>query len=149
VLGLVAAPVRTASPHERRAGDDGWTEVARFDEVPIGEPLQCAVLGREVDAWAVTPARKIGAVWLLRGGEGVETLRALSAVCPHLGCLIERSAQGFGCPCHTSDFSLDGQALNGPSPRSMDPIDLRVREGTVEVRWRRYRLGVAERVEEG
>jgi hypothetical protein len=31
----------------------------------------------------------------------------------------------------------------------MDPIDLRVREGTVEVRWRRYRLGVAERVEEG
>lgn len=147
--GLVAAPAHTPSPHERRGGGDGWTEVARFDDVRAGEALQAAVLGQEVDAWSVTPARRVGAVWLLRGGEGPETLRALSAVCPHLGCLIERKEPGFTCPCHASDFSPDGRALNGPCPRAMDPIDVRVRDGAVEVRWVRYRLGTAERAAEG
>ena len=36
-----------------------------------------------------------------------------------------------------------------PSPRPMDPLEVRVRDGSVEVRWVRYRLGVAQRVAEG
>lgn len=150
VAGLVAAPAHTPSPHERAGGGDGWTAVARFDDLRVGEPAQAAVLGRETDAWAVSPARRIGAVWLLRGGDGADTLKALSAVCPHLGCLIERRpAGGFNCPCHASDFSADGRALTGPCPRPMDPIEVRVRDGDVEVRWVRYRLGTAERTAEG
>ncbi len=149
VAGLLAAPAHTPSPHEGRGGGDGWTAVARFDDVRAGEALQAPVLGQEVDAWSVTPARRVGAVWLLRGGEGPETLRALSAVCPHLGCLIERQGEGFNCPCHTSSFAPDGRALNGPCPRPMDPLEVRVRDGAVEVRWVRYRLGVAQRVAEG
>jgi hypothetical protein len=31
----------------------------------------------------------------------------------------------------------------------MDPIEVRVREGNVMVRWVRFRLGVADRVKEG
>jgi len=149
VAGLVVAPAHTPSPHEGRGGGDGWTAVARLDDVRVGEALQVPVLGQEVDAWSVTPARRIGAVWLLRSGEGAETVKALSAVCPHLGCLIERQAAGFNCPCHTSAFAPDGRALTGPSPRPMDPLEVRVRDGSVEVRWVRYRLGVAQCVAEG
>jgi len=104
-----------------------------------------AVRGDEVDAGAVTPDRRLGAVWLLRGGEGAETLRALSAECPHVGCQIERGDEGFRCPCHVTRFDAGGRVLSGASPRGMDPLDARVEEGAVWVRFVRFRPGVAAR----
>jgi len=135
-------------PGRPPGSDDGWSTVARWEQLSVGTPLQAHVIGAEVDAWNVSPDRRLGTVWLLRGGEGPETLRALSAVCPHLGCLIDHTDRGFVCPCHNSDFDARGTALRGPSPRSMDPIEARVRDGRVEVRWARFRLGGAERIRE-
>jgi menaquinol-cytochrome c reductase iron-sulfur subunit len=147
--GLVAAPARTASPLAARGGTDGWSAVARFDDLEVGRYVQVPIIGSEVDAWTASPDRRLGAVWLLRGGEGADTLRALSAVCPHLGCLIDRQGDGFNCPCHVSSFASDGRALEGPSPRGMDPLEVRVHEGNVMVRWARFRLGTPDRVKEG
>ncbi len=42
-----------------------------------------------------------------------EGIRAISAVCTHLGCIIERSDQGFQCPCHGSCYNEDGRVLSG------------------------------------
>jgi Rieske Fe-S protein len=145
--GLALAPAHTPSPHAQ--GGDGWTTVARLEELPVGRHVQVPVVGAEVDAWSVSADRRLGAVWLLRRGEGADSVQCLSAVCPHLGCLIEGRDDGFNCPCHVSAFSPDGRALTGPSPRAMDPIDVRVEDGNVKVKWVRYRLGVAERVQEG
>ncbi len=147
--GLVVAPAHTPSPLAARASDDGWSAVAKLDELPVGRHVQVPVIGSEVDAWSASPDRRLGAVWLLRAGEGADTVRALSAVCPHLGCLIDKQGDHFNCPCHVSSFAADGRALEGPSPRGMDPIEVRVRDGHVMVRWVRYRLGVAERVRAG
>jgi len=54
-----------------------------------------------------------GPVILRRQGEA---LSALSARCPHLGCLINR-AEGdrLVCACHGSRFSLDGRSQQGPA----------------------------------
>jgi menaquinol-cytochrome c reductase iron-sulfur subunit len=145
VAGAASAP---PLPGRRAGGDDGWRTVARWDDLTVRTPLQTHVMGAEVDAWSVTPDRRLGTVWLLRGGEGADTLRALSAICPHLGCLIERRDGGFVCPCHVSDFDPAGAALRGPSPRAMDPIESRVVDGRVEVRWAHYRLGTATLVRE-
>jgi cytochrome b6-f complex iron-sulfur subunit len=48
-------------------------------------------------------------------------LFALQARCPHLGCTPrwEPHTQMFRCPCHGSQFSLEGIALNGPAK---DPL---------------------------
>lgn len=43
-------------------------------------------------------------------------LRALSAVCTHLGCTVGRADQGFHCPCHGSLFDAGGRNLAGPAP---------------------------------
>src|SRR5690606_40729772 len=45
------------------------------------------------------------------------SLKAFSAVCPHLGCIVQWNAdeKSFDCPCHGSRFACDGTVINGPS----------------------------------
>ena len=45
------------------------------------------------------------------------TLRAFAITCPHLGCSYNYDAglRHFLCPCHGSQFALDGSVLHGPA----------------------------------
>jgi glycine/D-amino acid oxidase-like deaminating enzyme/nitrite reductase/ring-hydroxylating ferredoxin subunit len=45
------------------------------------------------------------------------TLHRTSAVCTHLGCIVQwNSLEGsWDCPCHGSRFGTDGSVLNGPA----------------------------------
>ncbi len=143
--GLVIAPASQPPRSTAHTGRDGWFRVAQWEAVRTGVPLLVAVRGDEVDAWAVTADRRLGSVWLLRSGEAPETLRALSAECPHVGCQIERSPDGFRCPCHVTRFDPTGAFVSGAAPRGMDPLDARVEDGAVWVRFRRFRPGIAGR----
>jgi cytochrome b6-f complex iron-sulfur subunit len=62
---------------------------------------------------------------------------ALSAVCTHLGCVIQKSAEGkkggFFCPCHGSAFDLRGNVIGGPAPRPLDRLALRLERGKLVV----------------
>lgn len=44
-----------------------------------------------------------------------------SAVCPHLGCIIQWNTheKTFDCPCHGSRFTAYGKVINGPSNRDL------------------------------
>lgn len=61
-----------------------------------------------------------GKFWLSRPAEG--SLLAIYKVCTHLGCLYNWQSQEhkFICPCHGSQFQLDGTYIQGPAPRSLD-----------------------------
>jgi cytochrome b6-f complex iron-sulfur subunit len=39
--------------------------------------------------------------------------------CMHRGCQVEATADRFVCPCHGSEYSLDGQVLKGPTERPL------------------------------
>ncbi len=56
-----------------------------------------------------------GKVAVSRGSDG--TLRAVSAVCTHLGCDVawNGAEKTWDCPCHGSRFSPEGQVINGPA----------------------------------
>jgi cytochrome b6-f complex iron-sulfur subunit len=47
---------------------------------------------------------------------------ALSAVCTHLGCIVDwqEQANEFLCPCHGGRFSAQGQVLGGPPPSPLE-----------------------------
>ncbi len=48
-----------------------------------------------------------------------EGIRAVSAICTHLGCTLENTTDGFECPCHGSCFNMKGEVLSGPAPRDL------------------------------
>jgi cytochrome b6-f complex iron-sulfur subunit len=56
------------------------------------------------------------AVAIYRDDQGVW---AVSTVCTHLGCIVKPDAEGFGCPCHGSRFTPDGEVLKGPAPQAL------------------------------
>ncbi len=63
-------------------------------------------------------------LWLFRGEDG---FHALSSVCPHLGCIVERKEGGqFSCPCHGSKFDVEGNLTGGPAPKGLVSVELAV-----------------------
>ena len=49
---------------------------------------------------------------------------ALSAVCTHLGCVVQwqESKGEFLCPCHGGRFAPTGAVLAGPPPRPLESL---------------------------
>ena len=55
-------------------------------------------------------------LFIYRDHEGI---RAVSAVCTHLGCIIEKSEDGFECPCHGSCYNENGKVLSGAASNDL------------------------------
>ncbi len=54
-------------------------------------------------------------------------IRAFSSRCTHLGCSITRQSDGLLiCPCHGSQFHLDGSVARGPAARALDALPHRL-----------------------
>ncbi len=49
------------------------------------------------------------------------TVRILSARCTHKGCIVKYSERNnrIECPCHGSQYDLNGNVLKGPAMRSL------------------------------
>jgi len=50
---------------------------------------------------------------------GAKGIRAMSAICTHLGCTVGRVEWGYQCPCHGSKFDAAGRVLRGPAPKPL------------------------------
>jgi Rieske Fe-S protein len=146
----VPAVLFVGAPLGEKAGEGKKFAVAKLGELEIGVPKKLVLVGDEIDAWTRATGRKLGAVWLMRTAD--REVRALSTICPHLGCGVDLTADGkeFLCPCHTSAFSLDGERIAGPSPRAMDPLPVEIgKDDVVSVTFKRFRIGTSDRQEIG
>jgi cytochrome b6-f complex iron-sulfur subunit len=53
---------------------------------------------------------------------------ALSLLCTHLGCTVEKDTQGFACPCHGSRFDQEGNVLHGPAEQPLRTLRVEMTE---------------------
>jgi Rieske Fe-S protein len=60
-----------------------------------------------------SPALIDGAsAFIVRDSNG---LYALSSICTHQGCQVSPNGSDFLCPCHQSEFDLNGNVVRGPA----------------------------------
>jgi Rieske Fe-S protein len=59
--------------------------------------------------------------------------RAFSAVCTHVGCLVNQVADGtIDCPCHGSQFRItNGAVVTGPAMSPLPPKKIKIEAGKV------------------
>jgi cytochrome b6-f complex iron-sulfur subunit len=82
---------------------------------------------------SVTPV-EAGRFYLVHLPEG--GYLAVYRRCTHLGCAVpyDLASGKFICPCHGSEFTMDGDVLNQPAPRPLDRFALWINEsGEIEV----------------
>ena len=104
--------------------DDGWTPIAKAEDVPDGKPVR-------VDAGSVE-------VFLVRLGD---RWFGLANRCSHQGGPLHKGRVTGGpqptvtCPVHGSMFWLtDGRVVRGPASSPQPVFDVRETDGMVEVR---------------
>lgn len=129
-----------------RFGDPRKTPLAP-DDIPLG--------ARQTTAWAMDPAdqtvrngSRLNQLILLRldstaltpetRSRAAEGVVAYTAICTHEGCDIDdwiAGAQHLSCSCHFSTFDpKDGaRVLDGPAPRMLPALPLKVVDGKLVV----------------
>ncbi|MEZ6146275.1 MAG: Rieske (2Fe-2S) protein [Planctomycetaceae bacterium] len=116
--------------------------VARF-MMPnmIVEPPTKFKIGPESDYPPGTVSTKWKAergIWVVNTDQynGKQLIYALLSVCTHLGCTPNwlEGEQKFKCPCHGSGFYITGINFEGPAPRPLERVGIRVApDGSLEV----------------
>lgn len=144
VAGLSAIPAglffafgaRSKGPATGGASD--WVDLGPAADIGEG-PWKARRFRREIeDRWKKTVVDE--SVYLRRQGEAIE---AVSAICTHTGCLVQRVSIGFGCPCHKSDFDEEGKPTSGPAPRPLDRLETKVEAGRLKLRFVKFRPGLS------
>lgn len=91
----------------------GWVtpgKVHAIDQIPPGS--------------GAVMRRGLGKLAVYRDASG--TVHACSAVCPHLGCIVNwnPTEHSWDCPCHGSRFDAHGAVIDGPANSDLEPVDL-------------------------
>ncbi len=113
-LALVAAPVISflVPPRESAASDGGKTAAGTTADIPPGKGKVVAMGSKPVI--------------VVNGDQGV---KAFSAICTHLGCIVAYDDQNgtIICPCHGGKFNPQtGAVMGGPPPAPLDPVSVAV-----------------------
>jgi cytochrome b6-f complex iron-sulfur subunit len=68
---------------------------------------------------------------LVHPGDG--NFSAVSAVCTHMGCevIYDANLGRLVCPCHNSEYGLDGRNIKGPASRPLKPYAVRTENARV------------------
>lgn len=118
-------------------GSGDWIDLGPVADIGEG-PWKARRFRREIeDRWKKTVVDE--SVYLRKQGEAIE---AVSALCTHTGCLVQRVSNGFGCPCHKSDFDEEGKPTSGPAPRALDRLETKVEGGRLKLRFLKFRPGL-------
>ena len=111
LAGLIAPALTYLWPVTRGGPVTGLMEVGNAEEIPIGGSKKVSAGGSPV--------------LILRTPQG---FKAYSAICTHLGCLVDWNGrqQKIECPCHAGFFDTEGRVVGGPPPRPLPIYEVKM-----------------------
>ena len=115
-VGVLAACGSTGSGTQSAPGPATDGAIVKVADIPVGGALA-----------ATDAAGK--PILLVQATSG--TVTALSAVCTHQGCTVNAGKGTLTCPCHGSQYGLDGSVKGGPAPSPLTAVDVHVTNGSV------------------
>ncbi len=100
-------------PSQQSSGSGGRVLIGATKDLPVGQAKVQPVNDKPVII-----------VNTAQGG-----IKAFSAICTHLGCVVEwnQSKQIIVCPCHDGHFNpMTGAVISGPPPAPLPPVRVAV-----------------------
>lgn len=121
-LSLPALAYLFRAPNTINPG--GWVDAADLSRLKMRMPEEVSFRRVRKDGWNLISEKSTAWVVKLSDKEAV----AFTPQCPHLGCAYHFEAEKgeFLCPCHTSNFSIEGKVLTGPAPRPLDRYPVQI-----------------------
>lgn len=118
LAGMILPALTYLWPVTRKGPSGGMQEVGRLEDIPVWGSKKIILGG--------------SALLLVRGTNEV---RAFSAICTHLGCLVDWDGQKrkIVCPCHAGFFDFEGNVISGPPPRALPRHTVKVSDGKIFV----------------
>lgn len=141
VLSFLFARFGLYSAWRKTSEAEEWISVGPVDDIPVGEPIKQAVVVSQDVGWGRFNTQQL--IWIVKHSR--KNLVVYSAICPHQGCTINAADDGFICPCHGSAWDRRGEKLGGPAPRAMDTLEYRIQDGVLQVKYRLFRQGIAQK----
>jgi len=108
------APARDGQPARKKAKPKG-TVLGAASDIPVG-------------GGTIYTAAKVVVTQPASG-----QYQAFSAVCTHVGCLVNKVANGtIDCPCHGSQFKVtNGAVVTGPAPSPLPAQRITIADGRI------------------
>lgn len=125
-VGYLASSIAVLSPSRRE-----YKGLAFFPLVPEDEVPRRGVKKAEL-SYAVSAKERKMRVFIVSTDRGTTVF---SAICSHLGCLVNynKQKQEFLCPCHGGRYDLAGRNVEGPPPAPLTVLPHRIERGVVMV----------------
>jgi len=125
-LGSLFAALRVLAPSGWRNKELAWFPLVPEDEIPRSGVKKTELV------YAVSGKERKTRVFIVSSSE---KLTVLSAVCSHLGCLVNyrKESKEFVCPCHGGKYDIAGMNIEGPPPAPLTTYPVEVKNGMVMV----------------
>jgi len=125
-FGSLAAGLRVLAPSGRREKELAWFSLGPEDDVPRSGVRRAELV------YAVSGKERKARVFIV---SSQDRIAVLSAVCSHLGCLVNyrKETREFVCPCHGWKYDIAGRNIAGPPPAPLTAYPVQVKDGIVLV----------------
>ena len=143
VLTLGFPMIETLIGKISKSSSRSYSKVAAINSIPDGSPVNLSFVMTEEDAFIKNNVEH--KVWTVKKSDSDITV--YSPICPHLGCRYQWHPDRnlFICPCHHSEFNIDGKVVSGPAPRPLDTLPKKIVNENLFVLWERFIPGISQK----
>ena len=125
-LGYLFTGLRVLAPAGRQDKELAWFPLAAEDDVPRSGVKKAELV------YMVAGKERKARVFIV---SSPDRLTVFSAVCSHLGCLVNyrKETREFVCPCHGGKYDIFGRNIEGPPPAPLASYPVDILHGVVMV----------------